>query len=64
MLVAVLVVQLLRDADAKGIGAVLHSIELPLSLLAITTAILILGPGRFSLDSLIFKKKAAAEAAA
>jgi len=29
---------------------VLHAIELPLSLLAITTAILILGPGRFSLD--------------
>jgi len=53
MFVAVFVVQLpdaLRDPDVHGFGAVLHAIELPLSLLAITTAILILGPGRFSLD--------------
>ena len=53
MFVAVFVVQLpdaMRDPDVHGIAAVLHALELPLSLLAITTAIIILGPGRFSLD--------------
>jgi len=56
MFVAVFVVQLpdaMRDPDVHGFGAVLHTIELPLSLLAITTAIIILGPGRLSLDSLL-----------
>jgi len=55
MFVAVFVVQLpdaLHDPDGHGIASVLHNIELPLSLLAITTTIIILGPGRLSLDSL------------
>ena len=59
MFVAVFVVQLpdaLRDPDVHGIAGVLRAIELPLSLLAITTAVLIIGPGRFSLDSLIFRR--------
>lgn len=56
MFVATFVVQLpdaLHDPDAHGYRAVLHNIELPLSLFAITTAIIFLGPGRFSLDSVL-----------
>ena len=57
MFVAVFVVQLpdaLKDPDAAGnrLFAVLHGIELPLALFAITAGILMIGPGRFSLDSL------------
>ena len=72
MFVAVFVVQLpdaWRDPDSRSIKAMLHNVELPLSLLAITTAILLIGPGRLSLDSVLRletrwrKKKTAAEAA-
>ena len=60
MFVAVFVVQLpdaLRDPDAAGhrFSASMHAIELPLALLAITVALLIMGPGRFSLDALLHK---------
>ena len=60
MFVAVFVVQLpdaFRDPDVHGIAAVLHSIELPLAMFAMTAAIVILGPGRFSLDSLVFRSR-------
>jgi len=66
MFVAVFVVQLpdaLHDPDAHGAGAVLHTIELPLAMFALTGAVVLLGPGRFSLDWLIErwrKKKTAA----
>ena len=56
MFVAVFVVQLpdaFRDPDVHGIAAVLHSIELPLALLAMTAAVLLIGPGRLSLDALL-----------
>jgi putative oxidoreductase len=56
MFVAVAVVQLpdaLRDPDTHGIGAVLHSIEFPLAMFAMTAVLVLLGPGRFSLDSLL-----------
>ena len=59
MVVAVFVVQLpdaLKDPEAGGgnrLFAALHGIELPLALLAITGGILLIGPGRFSLDSLL-----------
>ena len=57
MFVAVFVVQLpdaLKDPEASGnrLFTILHGIELPLALLAITVAILLIGPGRVSLDSL------------
>ena len=58
MFVAVFVVQLpdaLKDPDAAGnrLFAILHGIELPLALLAITAGILMIGPGRLSLDALL-----------
>jgi len=56
MFVAVFVVQLpdaLHDPDGHGFSAVLHTIELPLSLLAINAAIMLIGPGRLSLDSVL-----------
>ena len=58
MFVAVFVVQLpdaLRDPDAAGhrFAASMHAIELPLALLAMTAAVLLMGPGRFSLDALL-----------
>ena len=55
MFVAVAVVQLpdaFRDPDVHGFGSVLHVIELPLALLAMNLAVMIIGPGRLSLDSL------------
>jgi putative oxidoreductase len=77
MFVAVVVVQLpdaFRDPDVHGTGAILQSIQLPLAMFAIMAAVVVLGPGRLSLDSLFGierrfaamfgKKKAAAEAAA
>lgn len=77
--VATFIVQLpdaLAEAQPGSIRlfAIMRGIELPFSLLCVTTAILLLGPGRFSLDhllgvesraaALLGKKKAAAEAAA
>jgi uncharacterized membrane protein YphA (DoxX/SURF4 family) len=61
MFVAVFVVQLpdaLRDPDAAGhrFAASMHAIELPLALLAMTTALMVLGPGRVSLDALLWRK--------
>jgi putative oxidoreductase len=59
MFVAVAVVQLpdaFRDPDVHGFAGVLHSIELPLAMFTMTAVIVILGPGRFSLDSLISAK--------
>jgi putative oxidoreductase len=70
MFVATFVVQLpdaFRDPDAMGhrFFASMRAIELPLALFAVTASIVLLGPGRFSLDRLLLgKKKAAAEAAA
>ena len=57
MFVAVFVVQLpdaLKDPEASGnrLFTILHGIELPLALLAITAGILMIGPGRLSLDFL------------
>jgi hypothetical protein len=61
-------------ADAIKTFVALKAIELPLALFAICVAILLIGPGRASLDhlfgvetrlrALLPKKKAAAEAAA
>ena len=71
MFVAVVVIQLpdaLRDPDAHGMAAVLHSIELPLAMFVMTAVVVIVGPGRFSLDSLLgiearlISRKSAAEA--
>ncbi len=58
MFVATFVVQLpdaLKDPDAVGnrLFVVLHGIELPLALLAITAGILLIGPGRLSLDHVL-----------
>ena len=58
MFVAVFVVQLpdaLRDPDAAGhrFSGAMHAIELPLAMLAMTLALLLIGPGRLSLDSLL-----------
>jgi putative oxidoreductase len=58
MFVAAFVVQLpdaLREAQPGTfkLFAALHGIELPLALLAMSVAILIIGPGRYSLDSLL-----------
>lgn len=58
MAVAAFVVQLpdaLRDPQGGGnkVFAALHGIELPLAMLAICLAIMLLGAGRFSLDSLL-----------
>jgi putative oxidoreductase len=60
MFVAVFVVQLpdaLRDPDAAGhrFAAVMRAVELPLALLAAAVALLLLGPGRWSLDALLRK---------
>ena len=58
MFVAVFVVQLpdaMRDPDAAGhrFASSMHAIELPLALLAMTAAVLLIGPGRLSLDALL-----------
>ena len=58
MFVAVFVVQLpdaLRDPDAAGhrFFASMKAVELPLALLAIMAALLLIGPGRLSLDFLL-----------
>jgi len=58
MMVAIAVVQApdaLRDARPGTIRlfALLRGIELPLSLFAMSAALVLLGPGRFSLDSLL-----------
>ena len=58
MFVATFVVQLpdaLRDPQGGGnkFFAALHGVELPLALLAICVAVMLLGAGRFSLDSLL-----------
>ena len=58
MFVAVFVVQLpdaLRDPDAAGhrFFAGMRAVELPLSLLAGLVVLLLIGPGRFSLDALL-----------
>jgi len=60
MFVAVFVVQLpdaLHDPDGAGhrFAASMHSVELPLAMLAMTAAVLLMGPGRFSLDALLRK---------
>ena len=70
--VATFVVQLpdaMRDMQpgANRYFAAMHGIELPFALLAAAIAVVIIGPGRLSLDALIWdkvKKKAAAGAAA
>lgn len=67
MFVAAFVVQLpdvFRDPDAAGrrFFASMHTIELPLSLLAVTVAIVLLGPGRFSLDYLLIGKRRSRQA--
>lgn len=79
MFIATFIVQLpeaLYEVPADAIKAfvALRAIELPLAMLAICIAILLIGPGRVSLDhlfgieerfrALLPKKKAAAEAAA
>ena len=58
MFVAVFVVQLpdaMRDPDAAGhrFASSMHAVELPLALLAMTAAVLLIGPGRLSLDALL-----------
>jgi putative oxidoreductase len=67
MFVAVFVVQLpdaMRDPDGAGhrFAASMHVIELPLAMLAMTAAVLIMGPGRISLDALLRKSGGRAEA--
>jgi putative oxidoreductase len=61
MFVAVFVVQLpdaLRDPDNAGhrFAAAMHAVELPLAMLAMTLALLLIGPGRLSLDALLHKR--------
>jgi len=58
MFVAAFVVQLpdaLRDPDAAGrrFFASMRAIELPLALFSIAVTLLLVGPGRFSLDALL-----------
>jgi len=58
MFVAAFVVQLpdaLRDPDAAGrrFFASMRAIELPLALFSIAVTLLLIGPGRFSLDALL-----------
>jgi len=59
MFVAAFVI-LLPDAlhDSPTFFSVMKAIELPLSLLAVTIAILFVGPGRVSIDHLIWRKRA------
>jgi len=60
MFVAAFVI-VLPDAlhDAPTFLSITKAIELPLSLFAITLAIVFLGPGRLSLDHLVWRKRAA-----
>jgi putative oxidoreductase len=65
MFVAAFVVQLpdaLRDPDNAGhrFFASMRAMELPLALLATMLVVLLMGPGRFSLDALIWRKKVGA----
>ena len=58
MFVAAFVVQLpdaLRDPDSAGhrFFATMRTIELPLAMLAMMVVLLLIGPGRFSLDALL-----------
>ncbi len=69
MFVAVFVVQLpdaLRDPDNAGhrFAGTMHAIELPLAMLAMTVALLLVGPGRLSLDALLWRKKVGARSSA
>ena len=61
MFVAAFVV-LLPDAlqDAPTFFTVMKAIELPLSLFALNLALVFMGPGRLSLDHLIWRKRRAA----
>ncbi len=64
MFVAAFIVQLpdaLHDPDGgkNKMFAAIRGIELPLSVLAAMIALVLLGGGRYSLDSLIFRKKQA-----
>ncbi|HEX9160956.1 MAG TPA: DoxX family protein [Thermoanaerobaculia bacterium] len=75
MAVAVLVVQLPDAFRGAAVGAsrvfeIMKAIELPLSLFGGTAVLVLIGPGRFSVDAAVrleqrlLKKKTAAEAAA
>ena len=60
MFVASFVVQLpdaLRDPDAAGhrFFAAMRALELPLALFAVTITLVLIGPGRFSLDAVLRK---------
>jgi putative oxidoreductase len=63
MLVAAFVI-VLPDAlqEAPTMFSVMKAIELPLSLFAVTMAIVILGPGRLSLDHVFWRKFGAKKA--
>ena len=69
MFVAAFIVQLPDALYEVQPGAIklfvaLRGIELPLALFAMCLALLLTGPGRFSLDALLFRKKKAAAVAA
>jgi putative oxidoreductase len=66
MFVAAFVVQLpdaVRDPDAGAnkVFAAIRGMELPLSILAAMIALLLLGAGKYSLDGLIFRRRASGE---
>lgn len=65
MFVAAFVV-ILPDAlhDAPTFATVMKAIELPLSLFAVNGALVIIGPGRLSLDYLLWRKRAPVQTAA
>jgi len=65
MFVAAFVV-ILPDAlqDTPTFGSVMKAIELPLSLFAVNVALALMGPGRLSLDHLIWRKRRAAAVSA